>query len=45
MDVDPAFAPLLTIDGDVLLFDDRNINITAGSIWIRAGSIVAGSDA
>jgi hypothetical protein len=43
MDVDPAFAPLLTFDGDVILVDDRNINITAQSIWIRAGSITAGS--
>jgi hypothetical protein len=45
MDVNPAIAPLLTIDGDVILSDDRDINITAQSIWIRAGSITAGSAA
>jgi hypothetical protein len=42
MDVNPAIAPLLTIDGDVII-DNKDINITAKSIWIRAGSLVAGS--
>lgn len=46
MDVNPAVAPLLTIDGDVIIENNAsfpNVNITAGSIWIRAGSLTAGS--
>lgn len=43
MDVNPAIAPLLTIDGTVYVNDTRNTNITAQSIWIRQGSLTAGS--
>lgn len=46
LDVNPAIAPLLTIDGDVIIQNNAsfpNVNITADSIWIRAGSITAGS--
>ena len=43
LDVDPAIANYMIIDGTVIADDTRNVNITARSIFIRAGSISAGS--
>jgi hypothetical protein len=42
MDVDPAVANNLTIDGDVFV-SDRDTVIQANFIWIRAGSLNAGN--
>jgi len=43
LDVDPAPAGKITIDGDLFADDTRDINITAKSIHIRAGNVTAGS--
>jgi hypothetical protein len=43
LDIDPAPANYMIIDGAVVAEDTRNVNITARSIFIRAGSITAGS--
>ncbi len=43
MDIDPAVCEFMTIDGDVIIEDKEDRNITCESIWIRAGSITAGS--
>lgn len=42
MDMDPAPIKYLTIDGDVLV-GNRDTQITASTIWIRAGSLTAGN--
>jgi hypothetical protein len=42
MNVDPPALNNLTINGD-LIIDQRNSNLEAHFIWIRAGSITAGS--
>ena len=43
LDVDPAPLNYLVVDGDIVVDDTRDVNITAKSINIRAGSIKAGS--
>ena len=43
MDIDPAPCGFMQIDGDVIIEDRQDRNITCEGIWIRAGSIVAGS--
>lgn len=43
MDVDPAPCGFMQIDGDVIIEDKEDRNITCGSIWIRAGSLKAGT--
>lgn len=43
MDVDPAPAAYLIIDGTLVFDDSRNVNITADSIFIRAGNVTVGS--
>lgn len=43
MDVQPAVFETLIVNGDIILDDTIDINITADNIWIRAGSIKAGS--
>jgi hypothetical protein len=43
MDVDPNPLGYLVVDGDLISDDTRDVNITAKSIHIRAGSITAGS--
>ena len=43
LDVDPAPLNYLVVDGDIVVDDTRDVNITAKSIHIRAGSIKAGS--
>lgn len=43
MDVDPAACGFMQIDGDVIIEDKADRNITCNSIWIRAGSLTAGS--
>lgn len=43
LNVDPAPLNYLIIDGDLITDDSRDVNITANSIHIRAGSITAGS--
>jgi hypothetical protein len=45
MDIDPAVCEFMTIDGEVIIEDIANRNITCQSIWIRAGSLTAGSAA
>jgi hypothetical protein len=45
MDVDPAPCGFMTIDGAVLIQDQRDINVTCNYIWIKAGSVTAGSAA
>lgn len=42
MDVDPARADMITINGDVFV-GDRDTTISANAIWIRAGSLNAGN--
>lgn len=43
LNVDPAPLNYFVIDGDIIVDDTRNVNITANSIHIRAGSITAGT--
>lgn len=43
LDVDPAPANYLIIDGTLVADDTRDVNITARSIFIRAGNVTAGS--
>jgi hypothetical protein len=43
MDVDPAVCEFMEIDGDVIVPNGADRNITCQSIWIRAGSLTAGS--
>lgn len=43
MDVDPAVCEFMEIDGDVIIPNGADRNITCQSIWIRAGSLTAGS--
>lgn len=45
LDVDPAPLNNLTIDGNLIADDTRDVNITANFIWIRAGNLSAGSSA
>jgi len=45
MDVDPAVCEFLTIDGTVIISDISDRNIECQGIWIRAGSLQAGSAA
>lgn len=43
MDIDPAPCEFMEIDGDVIIQNGTDRNITCNSIWIRAGSLTAGS--
>lgn len=43
LDVDPAPLNYLVIDGTLIADDTRDVNITARSIFIRAGNVTAGS--
>lgn len=43
LDVDPAPANYLIIDGTLVADDKRDVKITARSIFIRAGNVTAGS--
>jgi hypothetical protein len=43
LDIDPAPANYLIIDGTLIADDTRDVNITARSIFIRAGNVTAGS--
>jgi hypothetical protein len=43
MDIDPAVCEFMEIDGDVIIPNGADRNITCQSIWIRAGSLTAGS--
>ena len=43
LDVDPAPLDYFIIDGTLVADDSRNVNITANSIFIRAGNLTAGS--
>lgn len=43
LDVDPAPLNYLIIDGTLIANNTRNVNITANNIFIRAGSLIAGS--
>lgn len=43
LDVDPAPLNYLIIDGTLIADDTRDVNITARSIFIRAGNVTAGS--
>jgi len=43
MDVDPAPCQFLQIDGDVIIEDKADRNITCEGIWIESGSLTAGS--
>jgi hypothetical protein len=45
MDVDPAVCEFLTIDGSVIIPDTSDRNIECQAIWIRVGSLQAGSAA
>lgn len=46
MDISPAIINFLLIDGDVIIPDSvAETNISAKIIWVRAGSIKAGSSA
>ena len=41
--MDPAPLKYLVIDGTLIADDTRDVNITADSIFIRAGNLTAGS--
>ena len=43
MDIDPAECGLMSIDGDVVIEDKFDRNISCQAIWVKAGSITAGS--
>lgn len=43
MDINPAQCEFLTIFGDVIIEDKLDINITCNAIWLRSGSLKAGS--
>lgn len=43
LDVDPAPLNYLIIDGTLIADDTRDVNVTARSIFIRAGNVTAGS--
>jgi hypothetical protein len=43
LDVDPAPLNYFVIDGTLIADDTRDVNITARSIFIRAGNVTAGS--
>lgn len=43
LDVDPNPLNFLIVDGALVVDDSRNVKITAQSIFVRAGSITAGS--
>jgi hypothetical protein len=43
LDVDPAPLNYLILDGTLFAKGDRDVNLTANSIWIRAGNLTAGS--
>jgi hypothetical protein len=43
LDVDPPALNYLVIDGTLVADDTRDVNITARSIFIRAGNVTAGS--
>ena len=43
MDIDPAPCGLMEIDGDVIIQDKADRNITCKYIWIKVGSLTAGS--
>lgn len=43
MNVDPATCEFMQIDGDVIIEDLENRHIECDSIWIRAGSLKAGT--
>lgn len=45
LDIDPSPADYMIIDGTVIADDTRDVNITARSIFIRAGNLTAGSAA
>lgn len=45
MDIDPAACEFMEINGDVIIPNGADRNITCNSIWIRAGSLTAGSAA
>lgn len=43
LDIDPAVLNYFIIDGTLVADDTRDVNITANSIFIRAGNLTAGS--
>jgi len=43
MDIDPAPANLMEIDGDVIIEDKENRYVSCNYLWVKAGSISAGS--
>lgn len=43
LDMDPAPIDYLIVDGTLIADDTRDVNITARSIFIRAGNVTAGS--
>lgn len=45
LDIDPAPADYMIIDGTIIADDTRDVNITARSIFIRAGNISIGTEA
>jgi hypothetical protein len=44
LDVDPSPLGKLTIDGDLIADDTRDVNLTAKFIHIRAGQFIAGTE-
>ncbi len=43
MDVNPPRMAYFEVNGDIIIQDSQNINITAENIWIKGGSIKAGN--
>lgn len=44
MDINPAPINFFMIDGDIIIPDTNlQVNISANTIWIRMGSLVAGN--
>lgn len=43
MDMNPARIAYLEINGDIIIEDKRDIYIVAENIWIKGGSLKAGS--
>ena len=45
MDIQPEPIDFLEVNGDIIIKEDlATLEVSANNIWIRAGSITAGSD-
>lgn len=43
MDVQPAVFNFLEVEGDIIIENIMDINITANNVWVKSGSITVGN--